>query len=228
MVSLQQRYRMVLVETQKNDQPRGAAQLWGAGDRPYLAHKFIRLRPDKQLTDALSHVPRLEISLRQFSPVRAGKDAYALHVGQFKLNLPPLPVFRKLPPHGIAATEEQGAAQRVLRLVGQVRIVNDAGEALPVAVILLMKELALEEFGDDLGLGNAAQLLHAAASSTGLCACCLRRKGSATSASITAISTTRTRMTSRRLPWKRQMPSTSAALNISCSHPVLAMRRDIS
>src|SRR5579859_489462 len=227
MIALQKRYRMKLVNAQEDHQPRivSAIRLRYGSD---FADEFVGLRGGQQLPYACRHVPCIKIAAGQPAPVGAWENADAIDVCGIEGDLPPLAVFRQLPPHGVATAEEQDTPELVLGGVGKIWLADDAGKALAIGVIFLVEELSLQELGDHFSFSDAAKLFHAAASTSGSRRACLRRNGTQTRASMMAINTTRTRITSRSVPWNRQMPSTRARLNMSCSQPVLAMRRDIS
>src|SRR6185437_11776719 len=133
----------------------------------------------------------------------AGEYAYLLHIFRLELDLPPMPVLRQLPPHGVAAAEKQNAPNFIFRGVCKIRMFDQWGKALAVSVIFLLEKLAAQELRDDFGFGNSAQLSHAASANSALL--WPRKKGRATSASMAAISTIRTMMTSCSDPWKSPM-----------------------
>src|SRR5579859_4585278 len=224
MVALQQGHRAMLIEPQQNDH--SACQIGQlAANGGNLAQELIRTSV-LELADTFSHVQGAEIAVSNLSPMRARKNAHQFNIFRIKFDFPPLAVFRQLPPHGVAAAEKQDAANLILRRIGQIGVLDDRGELIAVRVIFFMKEFAAKKIGNHLGFSKTAQLPHTASTSSALL--WRRRKGNATSASITAIRTILTMITSCSVPWNKPMPTTNAPLNISCSQPVLAMRRDIS
>src|SRR5262249_45738688 len=101
------------------------------------------------------------------------------------------------PPHAGATAEKKDAAQGVLHFVIKVRLLDKGFKSEPIVVIFGLVELAFEEFSDDLGFGDACNLLHAA---SGVSARrWRRRKGIETTARRTAINVIWTAITSRRV-----------------------------
>src|SRR6266566_4675553 len=92
------------------------------------------------------------------------------------------------------SAEAQDAADLILRRLGQGRMRCARRELIAVSVIFFVKELAAKKIGNHLGFSNTTQLPHTA--STGSALLWRRRKGNATSTSITAIRTILTMMTS--------------------------------
>src|SRR5262249_33837212 len=198
VVAFQNHQPAMIVDANKDDRPKVRAGLNARHYGPHFGGKAVLAAALDVGANPVGDVLHAKIPARQSYPVCAGEDAYVVNIGRSQLDLPPLAVLGQLPPHSSATAVEKSAAQSILGVIGEIRVVDDVGKQIAVEVIFLVEKFALEKLGDDFGFGDPAQFFHETASSIGSRAR-LRAKGITTNTSMTPLRTMRTRMTSRKL-----------------------------
>src|SRR5262249_45224354 len=121
----------------------------------------IALR-SRGIANPLDDLTQQETAIGDSSPVSAREYTNTFQIIGTDFRFVPHGVFRQFAPHMSAASIKQRTADRILTLVGQVRIKDQALELFPIAVIFLLVELVFQKLGQYFRFSNAAFEDHAA------------------------------------------------------------------